>query len=98
MFARLRIIWTAIRDSLWFVPTLLTLAAAALAITLVELERVHQWSSNVADDWLLGGGPDGAREVLSSIATSLVTVTGVVFSVTIVALQRASSQFAENSP
>src|SRR5690606_11250439 len=43
--------------------------------------------------WVWVGDPDGARGVLSVIAGGLVTVTGVVFSVTIVALQLASSQF-----
>jgi uncharacterized membrane protein len=42
---------------------------------------------------LFSGGADGARGVLSAVAGSLITVTGVVFSVTIVALQLASSQF-----
>ncbi|HEX2166157.1 MAG TPA: DUF2254 domain-containing protein, partial [Longimicrobiales bacterium] len=42
---------------------------------------------------LFAGSTDGAREILSVIAGGLITVTGVVFSVTIVALQLASSQF-----
>ena len=49
--------------------------------------------SRMAELWLFGGGVDGARDMLSAIAGSLITVTGVVFSVTIVALQLASSQF-----
>jgi uncharacterized membrane protein len=36
---------------------------------------------------------DGAREVLSTIAGSMITVAGVVFSITIVALSYASSQY-----
>jgi uncharacterized membrane protein len=43
--------------------------------------------------WVWGGGADGAREVLSTIAGSMITVAGVVFSITIVAFQLASSQF-----
>lgn len=43
--------------------------------------------------WLWAGGPDGARELLSTIAGSMITVTGVVFSITIVVLALASSQF-----
>jgi uncharacterized membrane protein len=43
--------------------------------------------------WLFGGSAEGARGVLVAIAGSLITVTGVVFSITIVALQLASSQF-----
>jgi uncharacterized membrane protein len=43
--------------------------------------------------WLTSGGPDVAREVLISIATSVITVAGVVFSITILVLQLASQQF-----
>jgi hypothetical protein len=43
--------------------------------------------------WLFGGRADGAKSVLESISGSIITVTGVVFSVTIIALQLASSQF-----
>lgn len=48
-------------------------------------------------DWLqpltYSGGPDGAREVLGVIAGSMITIAGVVFSITIVALTLASGQF-----
>jgi uncharacterized membrane protein len=43
--------------------------------------------------WIYSGGPEGAREVLSTIASSMITVAGVVFSITIVALTLASQQF-----
>ncbi len=43
--------------------------------------------------WIYTRGPDGARAVLSTIAGSMITVAGVVFSVTIVALSLASNQF-----
>lgn len=93
MWARVRMGWVAIRDSLWFIPTLLTLASAALAALLVALETRGTLDLGHARHWLLGGGAEGARGVLSAIAGGLITVTGVVFSVTIVALQLASSQF-----
>lgn len=87
-------LWQRVRDSLWFIPTLMTVAAAVLAMVMV---RADQWllSSPEAAElwWLFGGSPEGARGVLVAIAGSLITVTGVVFSITIVALQLASSQF-----
>ncbi|HEV7282937.1 MAG TPA: DUF2254 domain-containing protein [Pirellulaceae bacterium] len=93
MYAHLQILWSAIRDSLWFVPALTTLGAAAIAVALVELERSRIFVLGDADHWLFGGGPEGALQMLSTIATGLITVTGVVFSVTTVSLQLASSQF-----
>ena len=93
MWARVGILWVAVRGSLWFVPAVMTVAAAALAIVLVRLEQTGVLNAGPDDHWLLGGGAEGARGVLSAIAGGLITVTGVAFSVTIVALQLASSQF-----
>jgi uncharacterized membrane protein len=93
IWVRLWVTWVAARDSLWFIPALFTVAAAALA-TLLIAEEQYQWLPwRLAATWLLGAGADGAQQVLSSIASGLITVTGVVFSVTIVALQLASSQY-----
>jgi uncharacterized membrane protein len=91
---KLELLWTRLRDSLWFVPTVLTLLGAGLAVLLVEMsvrllgdvDRYELW-------WLLGDSSEGARGILSAIAGSLITVTGTVFSVTIIALQLTSQQF-----
>lgn len=92
--ARLKAFWLNMVDSLWFVPAVLTTAGAAAALLLVhfndtllgELDPATRW-------WAFGGSAEGASGVLGAIASSIMTVTGVVFSVTIVALQLASSQF-----
>ena len=44
-------------------------------------------------EWVYAGGADGARALLSTVAGSMVTVAGVGFSITIVALVLASTQF-----
>ncbi|MBE9196084.1 DUF2254 domain-containing protein, partial [Synechocystis sp. LEGE 06083] len=44
-------------------------------------------------DWAYSLGPSGSRAILSTIAGSMVTVATTAFSITIVALQLASSQF-----
>lgn len=63
-----------------------------LAVGAVLLDRrlPESWQFKI---WSYGGGPEGARAVLSVIASSMITVAGVVFSITIVALTLASSQF-----
>lgn len=93
MGSRLMVVWAALRDSLWFVPSLLTLLAIVAALTLVQIDAYFDLAFLNKGHWLIGGSVDGARAVLSTIAGSLITVTGVIFSVTIVALQLASSQF-----
>jgi uncharacterized membrane protein len=41
-----------------------------------------------------GGGPAAARDLLAAIAGSLISVTGLTFSLTVVALQLGSSQYS----
>ena len=86
-------LWGRVRDSLWFMPGVLTAAGVLLALVLTEVERRGFALEGAVGVWVFGGGAEGARGVLTAIASSLITVTGVVFSVTIVALQLASSQY-----
>ncbi|NYD42480.1 DUF2254 domain-containing protein [Nocardioides panaciterrulae] len=46
------------------------------------------------DGLLFGGGPDSAQAILQTVATSVLTFAGLTFSITVVALQLASSQFS----
>ncbi len=91
---RLRLLWLGLQGSLWFVPTLVTAGCVVLAVVLIEVgTRVE---NDLAEDWprVFGAGANAARSMLSAIATSMITVAGVVFSVTIVALSLASSQYS----
>jgi uncharacterized membrane protein len=91
--ARLLSTWESVRYSYWFVPSLMAVAALALSVLTVWLDRVLP--DRVFDQlpWLYTGSADGARSLLSEIASSMITVAGVVFSITIVAMTLASSQF-----
>jgi uncharacterized membrane protein len=93
MYTRRSDTWDSLLAGLWFVPTLMTLGGFALSIATINIDRSlpYDWAKWV--DWLWAGGAAGAHQVLSVIAGSMVTVGGVVFSVTIVALTLASQQF-----
>jgi uncharacterized membrane protein len=93
MLEWLKTAWATVRDSQWFVPGGFTLAAMALAVGLMRVEAAGLLWSGTPPPWVYQGSVDGARTVLSAIASSLITVTGVIFSVTIVAVQLASSQY-----
>lgn len=94
MTPQLKSKWFAVRSSLWFLPGLFTVFAVALASVTVRIDK-HLAPDHYANSYLLfGAGAEGARGVLSAIAGSLITVTGLVFSITIVALQLASSQYS----
>ncbi len=87
-------IWHHLRSSLWFVPTLIVLASMAAAVGLVE---AHGWlGTDLPQRWprLFGASAEGSRAMLSAVATSMITVAGVVFSITIVALSLTSTQYS----
>ena len=85
--------WEILHSSYWFLPILMLVIAIGLSFITLELDDALDNKIARDLDWIYGGGPDGARTLLSVIAGSMITVAGVVFSITIVALTLASSQF-----
>lgn len=71
----------------------MALTAIGLSILTVYLDWTlgSKWSGQW--EWLRATHPDGAREILSVIAGSMITVAGVTFSMTVVSVSFASSQF-----
>ncbi len=86
-------LWDSVRASYWFVPALMTIAAMLLSVITVSIDSAWQetWNDRTGENGL--GSAEAARALLSTVAASLITVAGVVFSVVIVALTLASSQF-----
>ena len=91
MSTRLRHLWLSLRASFWFVPGLMVVASVLLAAMALVIDGVL--AGTPLPPWVYTGGADGARSLLSTIAGSMVTVAGVGFSITIVALVLASTQF-----
>ena len=90
---RLRQWWEYLRATYWFLPALMALAAVTLSILSVRLDEQLRDDMVRSLGWIYTGGPEGARGVLSTIASSTITVAGVTFSITIVTLSLATSQF-----
>ncbi len=90
---RLKLLWSNLRSSLWFVPSIIVAASVLLAVGMIEADTL------IDDHWfakwprLFGAGAEGARGMLSTIAGSMMSVVGVTFSMTLVALSMASSQY-----
>lgn len=74
-------------------PTLIVCGAAVLALGLIEVDQ--QLDQELRDKWprLFAAEAEGSRAMLTAIASSMITVAGVVFSITIVALALAASQY-----
>lgn len=87
-------LWGNLRSSFWFIPTLMVAASVVLAVLLVEADSTssQRWLSQ----WprLFGVGADGAREMLSTLAGSMMTVMSITFSMTLLALSLASGQYS----
>jgi uncharacterized membrane protein len=91
--ARLAALWRRLQESLWFVPTIIVLLAILLGVGMVELstrvddEALARWPR------IFGAGPGGSRSMLSAIAGSMITVAGVTFSITMLTVTQASTQY-----
>ena len=79
------------RAQFWPVPVVGVVLALVLGVEMPRLDsRVDGSLGPSLSAYLFGGDADGARSVLGTIASSLITVT----SLTVVTLQLASSQFS----
>lgn len=95
MLSTVRNAWRELNASYWFLPAVLGVTAFVLSIVTVSFDRA------VGDAWLVRWDvaafapmqSEGARAVLTTIAASMITVAGVVFSLTLLVLTQASSQF-----
>ncbi len=81
--------WQSIWQRFWALPSAIAIGSLLLGVLLPELDAALEESPR----WVFEGGVDGARSLLGSIAGAMISVTGLVFSITIVVLQLASSQF-----
>ena len=89
-----RALWDAVRTSLWFLPAVLGLTAPALTFGALFLDEwLGQGSDKSFPSLIYVSGPQQARDLLAAILTSIMTMASLVFSITMVVLTLASSQF-----
>ena len=82
-----------LRTNLWFLPGVeVAVAIGLFAITTVLDRAVYRGALGIPS-WMIAGSADGARQILTSIAAAVITVVGVVFSIILVTLTLASTQF-----
>ena len=85
----------ALRTQLWPLPVLAVAFAVILGVALPALDSAVDGELPASVTvFLFSGGPEAARAVLQAISGSLITVTSLTFSLTVVTLQLASSQFS----
>jgi uncharacterized membrane protein len=84
--------WYRIRSSYWFVPLLMVAGAAIAAFAALDYDRSRDGQSLAHWRWLVVAEPNAARSLLATIAGSMITVAGVTFSLTLLAVSHASAQ------
>src|SRR5271170_1919475 len=82
-----------LRTNFWLVPSMEVLAAIALFSATLEVDRAVYHGTLSLPAWVESGSADTARGILLAVAAAILTVIGINFSVTIVALTLASTQF-----
>jgi uncharacterized membrane protein len=85
--------WEALRTTFWLMPTILVVVAGLLFLVTFEIDWAAYHRHLHLPFWIESGSADAARQVLIAIAAAVLTVVGVVFSITILALTLASQQF-----
>lgn len=90
---RLVSVWELLRGSFWFLPSMMAAGAVLLSFAAVRLDAAMEADAYGRFEFIYLFGPEGARAILSAVATSMITVAGLTFSITMLTLQLASSQF-----
>lgn len=90
---KITIFFGRLRSSYWFLPSIMTIFSSCMAIGLITLDIYTDKDAFIGSSWIRLIEAAGVREILSTTASSMITVTGVVFSITIVSLSLASQQF-----
>jgi uncharacterized membrane protein len=91
--ANLRKLWLDLKGSYWFIPSVLTVSAFALAQGTIHLDAT--WGSEwlTSFDWFKGSRPEGARAQLTVVASAMISISSTLFAITIAAVAFASGNY-----
>ncbi len=90
---RLHALWDTLLSSYWFVPTIMAFASFVAFLITISLDASFGADFTRSTSWLFHNTPDSARLIFSTIASAIMTVLGVVFSLTMVVLTLTSQQY-----
>ncbi len=98
---RLFNMWYDIKSSFWFIPLLMIFSSFIFSLFTLFIDQVlykeelfqsYEYTQNILKYFVFVGA-DGARSVLTTVSGSMITVAGVSFSISIVSLSLAASEF-----
>lgn len=88
---RRRIVWDHLRSALWVMPTV---SVVVFLVAGAVLSHVSIGETSPLRWLVFQGTPADARQMLIVVSSTMITVTGLVFALTIIALQIASGQYS----
>jgi uncharacterized membrane protein len=91
LLARRRVLWDYLGGALWVLPTV---SVMAFLVAGALLSRVSVDPGSPLWPLAFQGSAEDARGILVVVSATMITVTGLVFALTIVALQIASGQYS----
>lgn len=89
---KFRQVFESIKARFWVIPLLIVSGAVILSIVVRYIPFDVRLPNPLASI-LFDASTENSRQILSAIATSLMTVVGVLFSILVVVLQQVSSQY-----
>lgn len=93
MRGRLVLAWRNMAESLWFAPGLIAVGFAMLAMLMIHLSGTIDRDVLLAHPRFFGADAESSRSMVATIASSIITVAGVSFSIVVLAVAQASSQY-----
>ena len=84
-------LYTNVRSSLWLVPVLCVALGAVLSFATIALDRANDYQLIPRS---LTGDPDAVLGILTTVATSMVSLTALVLTIVLVVVQLAMGQFS----
>lgn len=82
-----------IKASFWFVPSIMILSTLIMVVITVWIDINAMWGIKQYFPIIYASDAQAIRSLLGTIAASMITVTSIAFSITVVSLTLASSQF-----
>lgn len=90
--ARFKQIWINIKSSFWFIPAIVNITLIIVAVCVIELDHILAASKHPLA--IFSFQQESIRTFLATIAGSMMTIAGVVFSITILVLAQTAGQYS----
>ena len=91
--ARLKQFWIEIKTSFWFIPAIIIVILIFIAMGVLHLDLVLAAHKEKIPFLIVSLKQESVRTFLATIAGSMMTIAGVVFSITILVLAQTAGQY-----